>query len=91
MGLPPKYFPVENLEKIKELTDINDHNEAVLILAQVLNSRKGQSVMSGIFAIYQAYGHMPEGLISVRNDLLKKLLIIGDAPFANSEQVRGAF
>jgi hypothetical protein len=91
MGLLPKYFPSENLEKIKELTDINDHNEAVLILAQVLNSRRGLTVMSGIFAIYQAYGHMPEGLISIRNDLLKKMLTIADNTFANSDQLRGAF
>jgi|TARA_R100001244_G_scaffold130314_1_gene102371 hypothetical protein len=91
MGLLPKYFPSENLEKIKELTDINDHNEAVLILAQVLNSRRGLTVMSGIFAIYQAYGHMPEGLITIRNDLLKKMLTIADNTFANSDQLRGAF
>jgi hypothetical protein len=91
MGLLPKYFPSENLEKIKELTDINDHNEAVLILAQVLNSQRGLTVMSGIFAIYQAYGHMPEGLITIRNDLLKKMLTIADNTFANSDQLRGAF
>lgn len=91
MGILPKYFPAENLEKIKEFTDINNHNDAVLILAQVLNSQRGLTVMSGIFAICQAYGHTPEGLITIRNDLLTKLLTIADNTFANSDQLRGAF
>ena len=86
-----KYFPEHKIESIRELTNINSHNDAVLVLAQVLNNRRGLTAMAGVFSIHEAYGHMPQELVTIRNALLKQLLEIADNTFANSEQIRGAF
>lgn len=61
-------------KKISELTDINDHNQAVLKLALELNAKRHIKAMQGVIQIHEAIGSMPSGLIDVRSQITNELL-----------------
>jgi len=72
----PNFFPESTLKEIKELVEANNHNDAVFVLAEVLQNKKGVKIMIHLSAICEVYGETPEALISIRNDVLHELLQI---------------
>ena len=72
----PNFFPESTLKEIKELVEANNHNDAVFVLAEVLQNKKGVKIMIHLSAICAVYGETPEALISIRNDVLHELLQI---------------
>ena len=72
----PNFFPESTLKEIKELVEANNHNDAVFVLAEGLQNKKGVKIMIHLSAICEVYGETPEALISIRNDVLHELLQI---------------
>lgn len=62
------------IDKIEQLTDENDHNGAVMVLAKFLKSPQHIRIMKAIQELHDAYGHMPSQLIDLRGFELKELL-----------------
>tara|TARA_B100001250_G_C19733500_1_gene759670 strand:- start:1001 stop:1285 length:285 start_codon:yes stop_codon:yes gene_type:complete len=85
------YFPESALKDIEELTSINNHNDAVFVLAEIMENRKGIKIMFNIGAICEAYGETPAQLISLRNAVLNELLLIAEGIYANSSLIKEAF
>lgn len=62
--------------KIAKLTNWNDHNKAVLVLAEFLKSKEYKAVMKSLIIAHKEHGSMPSHYISLRNEVLKRLLEI---------------
>ena len=69
----PKPTIISLAKKISKLTDINDHNKAVLTLAKFLKNKNTIAVMNNMIKMHNSYGFMPNSLISLRKDILQNL------------------
>ncbi len=88
----PIFFPESTLKEITELVEANNHNDAVFVLAEVLQNKKGVKIMIHLSAICEVYGETPEALISIRNDVLNELLqIAADYYDSDISELRNAF
>ena len=88
----PIFFPESTLKEITELVEANNHNDAVFVLAEVLQNKKGVKIMIHLSAICKVYGETPEALISIRNDVLNELLqIAADYYDSDISELRNAF
>ena len=86
------FFPESTLKEITELVEANNHNDAVFVLAEVLQNKKGVKIMIHLSAICEVYGETPEALISIRNDVLNELLqIAADYYDSDISELRNAF
>ena len=89
-------FPRYVIAEIEQLTDINSHNEARIMLALFLES-EGFRVNDYLDSLEQILrsqhqlGHMPQTLIDWRNDITDDLLDIVDANYSNGHDVYMAF
>ena len=48
------------IQKIAKLTDRNDHNESLLILAKELKDKQAVKLLGSIKDMHKVYGHMPQ-------------------------------
>tara|TARA_R100001129_G_scaffold185889_1_gene175568 strand:+ start:2219 stop:2506 length:288 start_codon:yes stop_codon:yes gene_type:complete len=88
----PIFFPESTLKEIKELVEANNHNDAVFVLAEVLQNKKSVKIMIHLSAICEVYGETPEALISIRNEVLTELLQIAtDYYDSDISELRNAF
>tara|TARA_R110002012_G_scaffold140098_1_gene297571 strand:- start:258 stop:533 length:276 start_codon:yes stop_codon:yes gene_type:complete len=89
-------FPRYVIAEIEQLTDINNHNEARIMLALFLEG-EGFRVndyldsLEEILRSQHQLGHMPTALIDWRNDITDDLLDIVDANYSNGHDVYMAF
>ncbi|MBO00987.1 MAG: hypothetical protein CL438_10050 [Acidimicrobiaceae bacterium] len=86
-----RYFPSQHLKDIRDLTDCNNHTDAVWLLAEILGDKKGLEITKALFTIQRVYGSTPEGAIQIRNETLHRLLQISANEFKNYDQIRAAF
>ena len=86
-----RYFPSQHLKDIRELTDCNNHTDAVWLLAEILGDKKGLEITKALFTIQRHYGSTPEGAIQIRNETLNRLLQISANEFKNYDQIRASF
>ena len=86
-----RYFPSQHLRDIRDLTDCNNHTDAVWLLAQILGDKKGLEITKALFTIQRVYGSTPEGAIQIRNETLNRLLQISANEFKNYDQIRASF
>jgi len=88
----PIFFPESTLAEIRELVEANNHNDAVFVLAEVLQNKKGVKIMIHLSAICEVYGETPGALIAIRNDVLNELLqIAADYYDSDISELRSAF
>tara|TARA_B100000963_G_scaffold324721_1_gene310467 strand:+ start:295 stop:1878 length:1584 start_codon:yes stop_codon:yes gene_type:complete len=78
------------IEKIAKLTDRNDHNESLLLLAKELKDREAVKLLGNIKDMHKVYGHMPKELIDLRNKVFDNLMRQSKSKFANHSDVYGA-
>jgi uncharacterized protein HemY len=60
--------------KIEKLTDANNHSEAVLELAKLVNDKKYQKIAQSIIDIHEAEGSMPAEIGKYRTKVLESLM-----------------
>lgn len=70
-------------KKIEKLTELNDHNKAVLTLAKFLKQKKAVDIMNNIISMNNKYGHMPQQLIQLRSNILSQLLKLFNYKYGN--------
>jgi len=78
------------IEKIAKLTDRNDHNESLLLLAKELKDREAIKLLGNIKDMHKVYGHMPQELIGLRNKVFDNLMRQSKSKYANHDDVYGA-
>jgi hypothetical protein len=79
------------IEKIAKLTDRNDHNESLLLLAKELRDKEAIKLLGNIKDMHKVYGHMPQELIGLRNKVYDNLMRQSKDKFDNHKDVNGAF
>ena len=79
------------IEKIAKLTDRNDHNESLLLLAKELRDKEAVKLLGSIKDMHKVYGHMPQELIGLRNKVYDNLMRQSKDKFDNHKDVNGAF
>ena len=78
------------IQKIAKLTDRNDHNESLLILAKELKDKQAVKLLGSIKDMHKVYGHMPQELIGLRNAIYDNLMRQSKDKFDNHKDIYGA-
>ena len=71
---PKRVSLSDEMDNIKDLTDKNDHNGAVLALAKMMDDKSSATEMQKIQKYHNSKGHMPQSLIKYRSSILNNLL-----------------
>ena len=74
------------IEKIAKLTDRNDHNESLLLLAKELRDKEAVKLLGSIKDMHKVYGHMPQELIGLRNAIYDNLMRQSKDKFDNHKE-----
>lgn len=64
----------EDIKRIAEMTDLNDHNSSIEELAKIVKDKAAVKAMKAIKTLHDFYGHMPIELIKLRAAMLNDLL-----------------
>ena len=80
-----------DLAKIERLTDMNQHNDSVKMLAQLMGLKKEEKIMDSIIVIHGLERSMSPNLISYRTEIMNRLLKVADKMYSNSKDIHGAF
>jgi len=78
------------IDKIAKLTDRNDHNESLLLLAKELRDKEAVKLLGSIKDMHKVYGHMPQELIGLRNAIYDNLMRQSKDKFDNHKDIYGA-
>ena len=62
MKIAPQAF-----KQLAKLTDNNDHNRAVMEGFKLFRNKKMAKAAEGLMMMHEAFGHMPQELLKVRN------------------------
>ena len=84
-------FPQVGIDQIAQLTDKNDHNGSVRMLAQMLGRKPEVKIMDHIKGIHKLEGSMSPSLIAYRTEIMKRLLKLADRMFNNAKEIDKAF
>ena len=79
------------IDSIAKLTDRNDHNGSVEMLAKAIGARKELKIMNNVAQIHKAEGHMSPNLISYRTEIMNRLLKVAEKMFSNAKDIHNAF
>ena len=75
------------IEKIRLLTDRNNHTMARLELAKIVGSKQHVKFYQGVMDIQDVVGHLPKGLSDVRNDMEKPFMNLLKKKFSNFDVI----
>ena len=78
------------IQKIAKLTDRNDHNESLYLLATAMRDKEAVKLLQSIKDMHKVYGHMPRELIDLRNKVYDNLMRQSKSKYANHSDVYGA-
>jgi hypothetical protein len=71
---PKRVSLSDEMDNIKDLTDKNDHNGAVMALAKMMDDKSSAAEMQKIQKYHNSKGHMPQSLTKYRSSILNNLL-----------------
>ena len=78
------------IQKIAKLTDRNDHNESLYLLATAMRDKEAVKLLDNIKGMHKVYGHMPKELIDLRNRIFDNLMRQSSSKYSNHKDVYGA-
>ncbi len=73
-------------QKIAKLTDGNDHNQANIEAAYIINDKKSVEALIGIQSLHSYYGGMPSELIKMRSDIMNRVHTQGRKKFKDWDE-----
>ena len=76
--------------QIASLTDRNDHNESLMVLAKALKDKEAIKLLGNIKDMHKVYGHMPSELIGLRNRIFDNLMRQSSKKFSNHKEIYGS-
>ena len=86
-----KEMSAADINKIKKMTDRNDHTGSLMHLAKLLGDKKGLDALKGIMMTHKALGHMPDGLMRTRNQIYDNLMRQSSSKYSNHKDVISSF
>ncbi|MAL34520.1 MAG: hypothetical protein CMK95_00480 [Pseudomonas sp.] len=77
--------------QIAALTDRNDHNEAIIVLAKSMKEMKVVKMMELLKKMHKIEGSMSSDLIALRTGMYQELMKKSKKVFANHDEIYKAF
>ena len=68
-------------KKIADLTDRNERNSSILLLAKFLKSKKAIEIMNNVIKMADSFGYMPKNLIEIRDEIYDTLMMLIKSKF----------
>ena len=84
-----KEFKQSDIDKVAKLTDRNEHTKSLMHIAKTMNDKRSFKKLELIDKMHNEYGHMPKGLMDMRNEVyddLKKEM----KKYSNGDDMYGA-
>ena len=84
-----KEFKQSDIDKVAKLTDRNEHTKSLIHIAKTMGDKNSFKELQLIDKMHNEYGHMPKGLMDMRNEVyddLKK----GMEKYSNGKDMYGA-
>jgi len=84
-----KEFKQSDIDKVAKLTDRNEHTKSLIHIAKTMGDKNSFKKLQLIDKMHNEYGHMPKGLMDMRNEVyddLKK----GMEKYSNGKDMYGA-
>ena len=86
-----KELSQSDIDKIDKLTDRNQHNDSVRLLASMMKAKKEVKIMDSIKSIHKIERSMSPNLIAYRTEIMNRLLKVADRMYSNAKDIRSAF
>ena len=86
-----KEFNPKAVEKIAKMTDKNDHNASVLLLAREMREKKVEKMMNLLIQMHKENGSMTSDMVAVRKGMYDDLLKKAKKDYSNYDDIYGAF
>ena len=64
-----KEFKQSDIDKVEKLTDRNEHTKSLIHIAKSMGDKKSLKKLELIDKMHNEYGHMPKGLMDMRNEV----------------------
>ena len=84
-------FPQIEVDKLKNMTDKNDHNGSVIHLAKMMKEKKVIKMMELLAKMHKENGSMTSDMMSMRKDMLDQLMKKAKRQYSNYKDVYNAF
>jgi hypothetical protein len=68
-----KEFKQSDIDKVAKLTDRNEHTKSLMHIAKSMGDKKSLKKLELIDKMHNEYGHMPKGLMDMRNEVYDDL------------------
>ena len=86
-----KELSQSTIDRIAKMTDQNDHNGSVQMLARAVGAKNEIKIMDNIKQIHKLERSMSPNLISYRTEIMNRLLKVAERMFTNAKDIHSAF
>ncbi len=86
-----KEFDSKIIDKIGMMTNANDHNGAVILLAKSMREMKIVKMMELLKKMHKEMGHMTNDMIAVRTGMYDELMKKAKKQYSNAKDIYKAF
>jgi hypothetical protein len=86
-----KEFNPSAVEKIADMTDRNDHNGSMMLLAKEMKEMKVVKMLKLLIQMHKEQGHMTNAMMDMRKDISKELFKKAEKTYSNYDAIYKAF
>ena len=79
------------IDKIAQMTDKNDHNASVLLLARMMREKRVEKMMNLLIQMHKENGSMSSDMIAVRTGMYQELMKKAKRQYSNYNDMYKAF
>ena len=79
------------IDKIAQMTDKNDHNASVLLLARMMREKRVEKMMNLLIQMHKENGSMSSDMIAIRTGMYQELMKKAKRQYSNYNDLYKAF
>ena len=79
------------IDKIAQMTDRNDHNASVLLLARMMREKRVEKMMNLLIQMHKENGSMSSDMIAIRTGMYQELMKKAKRQYSNYNDLYKAF
>ena len=79
------------IDKIAQMTDKNDHNASVLLLARMMREKRVEKMMNLLIQMHKENGSMSSDMIAIRTGMYQELMKKAKKQYSNYNDLYKAF
>ena len=86
-----KELDTKVIDKIAQMTDKNDHNASVLLLARMMREKRVEKMMNLLIQMHKENGSMSSDMIAIRTGMYQELMKKAKRQYSNYNDLYKAF